>query len=347
YVLVTDSECESGGLASTATALIEVLNLDGSGYEIFSLPTRRTSVDGQQVTQYKNQYGEWVVIRRDERDMIPYGFYGYTMTDNGEIELKALSETGAQELEVLPGMVRADGKQQFIFGDDAHNLVLNRDSLMHLVTEKGVETIEGYQNMEIDEAAVNALVIYGGRTVREVFVVNGSLIEKDIYAYYNGTEFQISGSKTYIPMYVGGELQYYTFANITVGGGIDTMINEELPDGVYKIDLEGNRIVAMDSVLTESWSKTTVTSVSSTGKYFSVEGMNVNEVNVTYADGVEIYDLTDGGTVVDGVAKGDTILYLNNSTDKGEVATHIWIVKHYKSLPIVNDAPVEEAFVME
>ena len=46
--------------------------------------------------------------------------------------------------------------------------------------------------------------------------------------------FRISGSKTYIPMYVGGELQYYTFANITVGGGIDTMINEELPDGVYE-----------------------------------------------------------------------------------------------------------------
>ena len=92
----------------------------------------------------------------------------------------------------------------------------------------------------------------------------------------------------------------------------------------------------MANVLTKDWSGTKVVSTASNGKYFTVEGKNVNEVNVTYADGVKVYDMTEDGVEIEKVVKGDTIVYVRNAADKGEVATHIWVVKHNKK-----DAPVD------
>ena len=279
------------------------------------------------------------MISGDESDMIPYGFYGYHMTETGEIELKALRNTQATDVQALGkngGSIAANGKtQELIFNGSALDLVIDNNTALHLVSSKACETYEGYKNFAIDEQDVDVLVIYSGRTVQEIYVIDGQLIEKDVYAYYNGTELQISGSKAYIPMYVDGELWYYTWSAEL--GTIDEM--HTLEDGVYQIDLKGAQIVAMTSLMTESWHRTMVASVRADGTAFTVMGTNVNEVNATCADNVEIYDLTEGGARVDGVSKGDTILYCNNAAAQGSVVTHIWILKHYTSAPVVNDAP--------
>ena len=339
YVLVTDSEFEVGGLIANDKALVEVMWLDGTGYEVLELQTKRTGSGNARVTEYLDANGDWREVKNTET--VAFGFYGYTMTEDGEIVLKALSETKANELEVLPGAVKAEGKQQFVFGDDAKNLVLDNESVMHLVTDKAVETLEGYKNIKIDET-VNALVIYKGRTVETVYVIDGNLIDKDLYAYYNGDEFEVRGKKTYIPVYMDGEMQYYTFDTaMIVGGGVNTVVNEELPVGVYTIALENNKIVEMANVLTKDWSGTKVISTASNGKYFTVEGKNVNEVNVTYADGVKVFDMTEDGVEIEKVVKGDTIVYVKNNENKGEVATHIWVVKHNSKVANVEDDAAE------
>ncbi|MBQ2709255.1 MAG: hypothetical protein IJF67_13390, partial [Clostridia bacterium] len=51
----------------------------------------------------------------------------------------------------------------------------------------------------------------------------------------------------------------------------------------------------------------------------------LDDVLVTYADGVEIYDFDGDETEL---TKGDTVIYLVNDYNKGEVATHIWILSH-------------------
>ena len=346
YVLVTDSELRAGTLASAGKALVEVMWLDGTGYEVLSLQTKRTGTGNARVTKYLAADGEWYTISADANDVVAYGFYGYTMTENGEIVLKALNKTKANETVVYGDVVKAEGKQQFVFGNDALNLVLDNESVMNLVTSKEVKSFEGYKNIKIDENDVDALAIYKGRTVETLYVVDGSLVDKDLYVYYNGTEFEKSGSKTYIPVYMDGELKYFTFADITVGGGVNAPITMNLPVGVYKINLEGSKIVKMDNVLTKAWSSTVVKSVASNGKYFTVEGVNVSETNVTYADGVKVYDMTKDGVEIEKVVKGDTIVYFNNSTDKGEVATHIWVVKHNKKADITNDTLVNNDVVL-
>lgn len=340
YVYVTDSEFEVGGLAATGKALVEVMWLDGTGYEVLSLDTKRVTEGGVRVTKFLDVDGDWTAIGTTQADAdrqaIADGFYGYYMTEDGEIVLKALNTTKANELELKGGKVVANGKQQFVFGNDAENLVLDNESVMHLVTDKAVETLEGYKNIKIDEANVKALAIYKGRTVETVYVIDGNLIDKDLYVYYNGDEFEVRGSKTYIPVYMDGELKYFTFTNDKVGGGINAPISENLPVGVYTIALENNKIVEMANVLTKDWSGTKVVSTASNGKYFTVEGKNVNEVNVTYADGVKVFDMTEDGVEIKKVVKGDTIVYVRNAADKGEVATHIWVIKHNKK-----DAPVD------
>jgi hypothetical protein len=343
YVLVTASEIEIGNLASADKVLVEVMHLDGTGYEVLNLDTKRTGSGAGRVTKFMDTDGEWNTIgAADGEDNIEFGFYGYYMTEDGEIVLKALDTTKANELEVLGGKVEANGKQQFVFGNDAKNLVLDNESVMNLVTDKDVETLEGYKNIKIDETNVNALVIYKGRTVETVYVVDGNLIDKDLYVYYNGDEFEVRGSKTYIPVYMDGELKYFTFTNDKVGGGINAPISENLPVGVYMINLEGTKIVKMDNVLTKDWSSTKVTKTAD--KYFTVEGKNVSETDVTYADGVKIYDMTEDGVEIEKVVKGDTIVYFNNEYGKGEVATHIWVVKHNSKPTPVDPEAVEVAF---
>jgi len=329
YVLVTDSECQGGGLASSDKALVEVMHLDGTGYEVFNLQTRRTTVDGQTVTQYKTPEGYWTVIDCDMSDMIPYGFYGYTMTETGEIVLKALSNTKATDIEIISGRIAADGKSQNIdFTGAMVDLVVDSNTTLHLVSSKGSETYVGYKNFRIDADGVDALITYKGRTVQEIYVINGKLLEDDIVAYYNGGESEIRGGKEYIPLYVDGEKRYYRYPGSDIV--MDEMGNmQTLADGAYIVELEGEMLTRMTLILSERDRDDIVTTVKS--EYFNTEA----ESHVTYADGVQIYDLTNGGAPVDAVAKDDRVLYITYGDKGANVATYIWILKHNASATVV------------
>jgi len=356
YVLLTDSEFEVGGLASNGKALVEVLHLDGTGYEVLELDTKRVKEGGVRVTKFLNELGDWEVL--EETSAIEYGFYGYYMTEDGEIVLKALDTTKAADVQALAkngGKIVADGKtQEFTFNGSSMDLVLDNDTVLNMVTADDVETYEGYKNIKIDETGVDILVVYNGRTVETIYVIDGNMLDNNIYAYYNGTEFRIIDKKLYLPMYVEGELNYYLYATknsagtwvpvVTVTGGSFTPDFDKLWEGVYKIELEGNELAKLQ-IVKDEWYRGTVTK--SADKYFHFDDINTTtqEANwITYADGCNVYDLTDGGAKVDKVSRGDTVIYIVNSAADGNVATNVWILAHNSGTAVKPDSNEEVTF---
>jgi hypothetical protein len=256
------------------------------------------------------------------------------MTEDGQITLKDLVETKANDMDVLPGTVKANGDSQKLTFGGKSDLVMDNDTVLNMVTAKDVETFEGYKNIKIDEQDVDALVIYSGRTVKEIFVVDGSLYNKNNYVYYTGTEIAERAGKYYITLFVDGEKTTYKYAT-----------NVEPQVGIYKLEVEDNT-ATLTAYGYESVHKAEVTE--ETELDFDIKQYGAAKNTLTYADGVKIYDLTD---VEDGVAaqlnavaEGDEIMYVENAEGKGVVVTHIWVLKHYGKT-VENDKNVESADV--
>ena len=279
YVLVEDSYMDGGRV------MVEVLHLDGTGSEVLT-----STADAA----------------------VPYGFYDYNMTATGEIELAELRDAA----QILSGFIKAEaGNPQFRFGDDSMDLVMDNSTRLHLITDDGVKTIEGYHAISIWEDEADALVVYSDRTVEDVYVVEGRLFSEHI-AYYDGAEDRQVGDKRYLTLWVGGEAVEYDATEI-----FSYMVPSA---GAYKIHVKGGTLTAMTGLAYERYDLAEVTS--SRDKHFdavSVKDGTAYDL-LTYAAGADIFDLTTGGAPIGRVAKGDKIVWIEDSATG--LLTHIWVV---------------------
>jgi len=343
YVLVTDSELSLGGLVSADKALVEVLHLDGTGYEVLDLLTRRTTVDGVRVTQYKDTNGSWVNIDTDGR-FIEYGFYGYYMTEDGAIVLMDLGTDGRGEVQALArygGAVSADGSsQKLTFNGSEQELIMDNDTRFHVVDDNDIRTCEGYKNIKIDLSNVDALVIYdNGTTVEELYVIDNGFGNVETYAYWNG-EFDSGSHGTEVKLYHDGEYAWYGLTGMELttkeevaqrmlrlaGYGSDTSLSGE---GIYKFEIDPDDRELVDGELIKDESDSIRTVLSAKAAYFTLVESDQEKA---YADGVQIYDLRDGGAEAE-LAKSDQILFVG---DGNNLVSLIYIIGSVRT-PVVED----------
>jgi len=341
YVLVVGSYVEEGTGSKLGALEVEVLHMDGTGYEFFNLPVRRDGRVGARVTQFKDTNGNWNQIGTDAdgNDVIENGFYGYYVDDNDCIVLRNLKANELQVLETTGAndkIISADDSQALTFGTKT-DAVLNNSTVLNLVYTNDVETVEGYKNIELNldasEDKVNALVVLNsksGRVVEEMFVVNGNLVNDDIYAYWNG-EFHHDSSGTEIKMYHDGEYFWYDLTNTeldtkaevaqflldnTDGSTYNKDTNNA--EGIYKIELDGDDLdlAALQLIKKENVSTYTVFSKNVSELFYTLEGY---AGKYHYAADVKIWDVTDGGAVST-INKNDRIVVVRD-----DLVTHIFI----------------------
>lgn len=297
YVLVTASQIREDDLLTNNAAVVKVMYLDGTGYEVLSLPTRVKD----KVDQVKTNNG-WVDIEDVAgKNTIAYGFYGYTIDEDDCIVLTDLD--AKTEMEVLGGKVSFKKEQTGTVGT-VTNKVINSATELVLVSEDDVDTVVGYKNINIDETKVDALVIFNGKIIEKIYVIDGATVTDDVYAYYNGGTY--NGSKgTYVTLFVDGEAVNYL-----------NKTGETLVKGAYIIETEGTNLTSAELVKNAD----TVEVVSAVkGLYFQT----VDGDKEYYADDVKVFDVTDDG-VESTVAKKDKVVFVYDK-DTGLVK-YVWII---------------------
>ena len=297
YVLVTASQIREDDLLTNNAAVVKVMYLDGTGYEVLSLPTRVKD----KVDQVKTNNG-WVDIEDVAgKNTIAYGFYGYTIDEDDCIVLTDLD--AKTEMEVLGGKVSFKKEQTGTVGT-VTNKVINSATELVLVSEDDVDTVVGYKNINIDETKVDALVIFNGKIIEKIYVIDGATVTDDVYAYYNGGTY--NGSKgTYVTLFVDGEAVNYL-----------NKTGETLVKGAYIIETEGTNLTSAELVKNAD----TVEVVSAVKSlYFQT----VDGDKEYYADDVKVFDVTDDG-VESTVAKKDKVVFVYDK-DTGLVK-YVWII---------------------
>jgi hypothetical protein len=341
YVLVTDSEGRTNSLLNGKAAVVEVTHLDGKS-EVLSLQTKK---DGSNYKYYFN--GQWVLLNDEALNSdktiknIPNGWYRYTMTDDGEIVLKALGSKADGGNKVS---FTADASQKFtsvVFksgdlkneksDDKTSNFIMNSKTVLHVVDEDTNKTYTGYKN--IKKTVTDGKVLFvldkdDSKLVADIYVINTDSKESNIYAYYDGDTKSTSKDETKIGLYVDGELTYYVYNSSTVAGLDNNKDENGLPKtGAYLVELTDTDVTSM--VL-----KATVkTKVTGTGEdYFETkttvkndQGQDVEKtVKHFYDEDVEIYDITDDGKAGT-VAKNDYVVFVNKASDT-DFVTCVYIV---------------------
>ena len=297
YVLVTASQIREDDLLTNNAAVVKVMYLDGTGYEVLSLPTRVKD----KVDQVKTNNG-WVDIEDVAgKNTIAYGFYGYTIDEDDCIVLSNLD--AKTEMEVLEGKVSFKKEQTGTVGTETKK-VINSATELVLVSEDDVDTVVGYKNINIDEEKVDALVIFNGKVIEKIYVIDGATVTDDVYAYYNGESY--NGSKgTYVTLYVGGEAVNY-----------QNKTGKALSKGAYIIETEGTNLNSAELVK-DAETVEVVSAVKSL--YFQT----VDGDKEYYADDVKVFDVTDGG-VESTVAKKDKVVFVYDN--KTGLVKYVWVI---------------------
>lgn len=293
YVLVVDSQFRTNDLLTSKAAVVKVMYLDGTGYEVLELPTRVKS----KVDQVKTNKG-WVDLA-DVDEIVP-GFYGYTIDENDCIVLSNLD--AKTEMQVLEGKVSFKKEQTGTVGA-VTNKVINSATELVLVSEDDVDTVVGYKNINIDETEVDALVIFNGKIIEKIYVIDGATVTDDVYAYYNGGTY--NGSKgTYVTLFVDGEAVNYL-----------NKTGKTLSKGAYIIETEGTNLT--DAELVKDADTVEVVAAVKSLYFQTVDGGKEY-----YADDVKVFDVTDDG-VESTVAKKDKVVF---AYDKNGLVKYVWII---------------------
>ncbi|MGM9639367.1 MAG: hypothetical protein ACI3XT_07235, partial [Butyricicoccaceae bacterium] len=170
--------------------------------------------------------------------------------------------------------------------------------------EDDVDTVVGYKNINIDETEVDALVIFNGKIIEKIYVIDGATVSDDVYAYYNGGTY--NGSKgTYVTLFVDGEAVNYL-----------NKTGETLTKGAYIIETEGTNLNSAELVKDAD----TVEVVSAVKSLYFQTADGGKEY---YADDVKVFDVTDDG-VESTVAKKDKVVFVYDE-DTGLVS-YVWII---------------------
>ena len=294
YVYVVDSQFRTNDLLTTKAAVVKVMYLDGTGYEVLELPTRVKN----KVDQVKTNEG-WVDLA-DVDEIVP-GFYGYTIDENDCIVLSNLD--AKTEKQVLEGKVSFKKEQKGTVSGMS-DMVINSATELVLVSEDDVDTVVGYKNINIDEEKVDALVIFNGRIIEKIYVIDGATVTDDVYAYYNGGTY--NGSKgTYVTLFVDGEAVNYL-----------NKTGETLDKGAYIIETEGTNLT--DAKLVKDADTVEVVSAVKNLYFQTADGGKEY-----YADDVKVFDVTDDG-VESTVAKKDKVVFVYDK-DTGLVK-YVWVI---------------------
>ena len=355
YVLVVDSQSRADNLLVDEAAVVKVMYLDGTGYEVLPLPTR--------VQNKENQVrlpSGWTKLTTAE-EPVEYGFYGYYMNEDGAIVLKNLDAKKAMQTlddvtKTEDSVVSFKKAQKGTFGAETAK-ILNSASELTLVGEDTIETTVGYKNINIDEKDVDALMLFDGKVINEIIVVDGEAISADTYAYYNGEQYT-NNKGTWITLYVDGEAVSYIYED--ADGVKPTMTYQHTPNaekqtsavlhkGVYVIEVEGDQLVNMNRVAMGDNINTTgddgyaqVVLVAKNLYFQTVldnpETTDVDEsVKEYYHDDVKVYDITDGGVEAT-IAKNDKVIFvLDRSTNKTGLVTYAYIVGRVDKDATTND----------
>ncbi|MDD6315733.1 MAG: hypothetical protein PUB63_01785, partial [Clostridia bacterium] len=182
--------------------------------------------------------------------------------------------------------------------------VINSATELVLVSEDDVDTVVGYKNINIDETEVDALVIFNGKIIEKIYVIDGATVTDDVYAYYNGGTY--NGSKgTYVTLFVDGEAVNYL-----------NKTGKTLSKGAYIIETEGTDLT--DAELVKDAETVEVVSAVKSLYFQTVDGDKEY-----YADDVKVFDVTDDG-VESTVAKKDKVVFVYDK-DTGLVK-YVWVI---------------------
>ena len=321
YVLVTDSEGRANSLLNGKAAVVEVMHLDGKT-EVLPLQTKK---DGQ-TTQFKFDGSWYPVASREGNTKLYYtsdesenvqvkGWYRYTMTDDGEIVLKALNDKAIGDIN---GAFEAEGKQLLkSVSLDGHtnknDFILNSKTVLHVVDEKNNKTYTGYKNIDKKVTNGNVLFVVDGKVVSDIYVLNTKVAEDDIYAYYDGTTYETTKG-TWVTLYVNGEAQNYLLGK---DNGTPVVLSS---NGIYTITVEDNELVKA-TLKTNANTAKKVTDTSD--DYFQVVE-NDKDVKYYYSASVKVFDITDEGKA-GAVANNDTVVWYK--ADDSAFVTYVYIIE--------------------
>lgn len=310
YVYVKRDEGRSSSLLDTRAAVVEVLYLDGTGVEVLALPTRVKNNQTQYRINTADGKAEWKPVTGGANNLGVHGkFYAYRVNDDGEIILTQLNSDKARA--VYNDTVVFEKKQTGTFGSVTSFLLNGNTKLTTVGMDDGkVKTSTGYKNININEASKTALAVYDGRLVKNLYVLDGTIKEDDIYAYFSGTTYQTSNG-TFVTLYVNGEPVDYKFSDSAL---TNAAVKAQMPVGAYTIVVKNdNELESYNTVALES---TKVTVTAARELYFEAAG-----ARNYYSDSVKIYDVTDDG-LESNVARNDVVVF----RVKDGVVTHVWIV---------------------
>ena len=307
YVLVTDSEGRANSLLNGKAAVVEVMHLDGKT-EVLPLETKKENNQ----TKYKID-GKWVVVPSDNGNVVDLhleGWYRYTMTKDGEIVLKALKADKA--VGGTNVTFTANGKQKLqslsaLTDYNADSFILNSKTVLHVVDEDSNKTYTGYKNIDKTVTGGNVLFVRDGKLLSDIYVLDTEIASDDIYAYYNGTNFE-NNKGTWVTMYVDGEAQNYIFDDETyhyAGQSTTTKVGD-LAKGVYVIKTSDNDLTHLNLIKAMT---TRAKVVSAQDSFFKLDGETDKHY---YAEDVKVYDITDDGKAGT-IARNDYVVYVEES----------------------------------
>ena len=305
YVLVTGSEGRKNSLLNGKAAVVEVMHLDGKT-EVLPLETKKENDQ----TKFKLN-GSWVAIT-DNNSPLPGvgGWYRYTMTKDGEIVLKNLkTDKAVGDTDVT---FTANGKQKLqslsgLTGYNADSFILNSKTVLHVVDEDSNKTYTGYKNIDKAVDSGNVLFVRDGKLLSDIYVLDTEIASDDIYAYYNGTNFE-NGKGKWVTMYVDGEAQNYIFDDETyhyAGQSTTTKVGD-LAKGVYVIKTSDNDLTELNLVKAMT---TRAKVVSAQDSFFKLDGETDKHY---YAEDVKVYDITDDGKAGT-IARNDYVVYVEEN----------------------------------
>ncbi len=313
YVWVEKAQVRDADLFVEDAALVKVMHLDGSGYEVLPMATK-TENNVTKVQRTSNGTLTWAALNNElvnvyEKNgtIVRSQFYGYYMNDDEQIVLVDLDNTEA--IQVLEGKVEFKKAQKGVFGTE-ETKIMNSASELVLVTDESADTTTGYKNINISEDAVNALMLFDGKIIETVYVIDGEAIESDIYAYYNGEHAALNTAKTKfsVTLYVDGEPVEYTLDTTKSGLNID--VDNASAKGIYVIAAEDTDLTAMTKK-----DATTVAVSSASDYYFAKDDSTVLDNRYYYAEDVKVYDIYNLGGEAGEIAKYDEVTFIYGTKD--------------------------------
>ena len=336
YVWVVKGEARESDLFTGEAAVVKVMYLDGTGYEVLPMATKTVNNKTQVQTSMGVNKLEWHDIDVvNHENLFLEGFYGYYMNEDGEITLMELKDTAvgtkaATEAQILNGVLSADGgeSQKMTLGTTVGTMVkyMNSDTVLNVVTKDNVTTYEGYKKIEIDETDADALVLYSGNVVEEVYIVDGAVVESDIYAYYNGGTYNDTDGDQWVTVFMNGESKDFEVAT-----------NKTLTQGIWKIKVDGTKLTDLTVVTAEPTKDNDLFAAArvTTAKnlYFTINGT----ANY-YAEDVKVYNVTDGGAEAT-IAKNDYVVFAKNADG---LVNYAYIIGAYDSDITENEDVVVE-----